>query len=71
VPSFCSWWNGALTANADLPGLLRTAAAVMSRRGCPLTEAHAALYRLLFDQGAAERHWSLREAELRRLRRSA
>jgi UDP-N-acetylglucosamine diphosphorylase/glucosamine-1-phosphate N-acetyltransferase len=71
VPAFASWWNGALADRADLPGLLQTAAAVMQRRGCTLTEAHAALYRALFDQTTAERRRVLREAEQRRLRRSA
>jgi UDP-N-acetylglucosamine diphosphorylase / glucose-1-phosphate thymidylyltransferase / UDP-N-acetylgalactosamine diphosphorylase / glucosamine-1-phosphate N-acetyltransferase / galactosamine-1-phosphate N-acetyltransferase len=71
LPSFTSWWNGALTDNADLPHLLATAATVMSRRGAALTPAHAALYRTLFEQTAAERRRALREAEQRRLRRGA
>ena len=71
VPSFCSWWNGTLIENADWPGLLKTAATVMQRRGCSFTPTHADFFRWLFEQSAAERHWSLREAELRRLRRSA
>jgi UDP-N-acetylglucosamine diphosphorylase/glucosamine-1-phosphate N-acetyltransferase len=71
VPSFASWWNGALVDNADLPRLLQTAVTVMSRRGVTLTPAHAALYRALFEQTAAERRRALWEAEQRRLRRGA
>jgi UDP-N-acetylglucosamine diphosphorylase/glucosamine-1-phosphate N-acetyltransferase len=71
VPAFASWWNGALTDRADLPRLLETAATVMRRRGVAFTEAHAALYRALVDATAAERRRVLREAEQRRLRRSA
>jgi UDP-N-acetylglucosamine diphosphorylase/glucosamine-1-phosphate N-acetyltransferase len=71
VPSFGSWWNGALAENGDVHGLLQTAAEVMRRRGRTLTEAHAALYRTLFEQTAADRRSALRDAEQRRLRRSA
>jgi UDP-N-acetylglucosamine diphosphorylase/glucosamine-1-phosphate N-acetyltransferase len=71
LPSFTSWWNGALAENSDLPGLLATAATVMGRRGAALTPAHAALYRMLFEQTAAERRRALRDAEGRRLRRGA
>lgn len=71
VPSFGSWWNGALAENGEVHCLLQTAAEVMRRRGHALTEAHAALYRTLFEHTAAERRRSLREAEQRRLRRSA
>jgi UDP-N-acetylglucosamine diphosphorylase/glucosamine-1-phosphate N-acetyltransferase len=71
LPSFGSWWEGALADRADLAALLRTAAEVMARRGQAFTEAHAALYRLLFEQTAAERRRAVREAELRALRRSA
>jgi UDP-N-acetylglucosamine diphosphorylase / glucose-1-phosphate thymidylyltransferase / UDP-N-acetylgalactosamine diphosphorylase / glucosamine-1-phosphate N-acetyltransferase / galactosamine-1-phosphate N-acetyltransferase len=71
IPSFGGWWNGALTENADLDGLLRTAATVMDRRGATLTEAHEHLYRHLYRQTGAERCLALYEAETRRLRRSA
>jgi UDP-N-acetylglucosamine diphosphorylase/glucosamine-1-phosphate N-acetyltransferase len=71
IPSFCSWWNGCLTASPNVPRLLQTAAEVMHRRGQLFTEVHASLYRTLFDQTAAERHRSLGDAEKRRLRRSA
>jgi UDP-N-acetylglucosamine diphosphorylase/glucosamine-1-phosphate N-acetyltransferase len=71
LPSFAGWWNGALTENADLPRLLATAATVMGRRGVTLMPAHAALYRTVFAQTAAERRRALREAEQRRPRRAA
>ncbi len=71
VPAFGTWWNGALADRADLPRLLQTAATVMRRRGCAFTEVHGALFRTLYDQTAAERRRAVREAEQRRLRRSA
>jgi hypothetical protein len=71
VPSFGAWWNGALTENADLDGVLRTGGTVMERRGALLTEAHERLYRHLFQETGAERRRALRDAETRRLRRSA
>jgi UDP-N-acetylglucosamine diphosphorylase/glucosamine-1-phosphate N-acetyltransferase len=71
VPSFGRWWNDALTDGTDLAALLRTAAEVMRRRQVVFTEAHAELYRTLFEQTAAERRRAMRDAELRALRRSA
>jgi UDP-N-acetylglucosamine diphosphorylase/glucosamine-1-phosphate N-acetyltransferase len=71
LPPFTSWWNGALTENGDLARLLATAATVMGRRGAALTSAHAALYRAVFEETAAERRRALREGEQRRLRRGA
>jgi UDP-N-acetylglucosamine diphosphorylase/glucosamine-1-phosphate N-acetyltransferase len=71
VPSFASWWNAALVDRADLDALVQTAAVVMSRRGRELTPAHETLYRALFEQSAAMRRQVVREAEARRLRRSA
>jgi UDP-N-acetylglucosamine diphosphorylase/glucosamine-1-phosphate N-acetyltransferase len=71
VPSFAACWNGVLAENADLPALLQTAAKVMRRRGHELTEAHGDLYRALLEQTSAGRRQALREAEARRLRRSA
>jgi UDP-N-acetylglucosamine diphosphorylase / glucose-1-phosphate thymidylyltransferase / UDP-N-acetylgalactosamine diphosphorylase / glucosamine-1-phosphate N-acetyltransferase / galactosamine-1-phosphate N-acetyltransferase len=70
-PCFCSWWNGGLGEQTDLAALLRTAAEVMRRRGSAFGEAHAALFRALFDQSAPERRRALLDAEQRRLRRSA
>ncbi len=71
IPSFASWWNEALTDRAEFAALLRTAAEVMRRRHAVFTETHAALYRTLFEQTAAERRRAVRDVELRRLRRSA
>ncbi len=71
VPSFASWWKEVLTDRADLTALLRTAAEVMRRRRVDFTETHAALYRTLFEQTAAERRRAVRDAERRALRRSA
>ncbi len=71
IPSFASWWKEALTDRADLPALLHTAAEVMRRRRVDFTQTHAALYHALFEQTAAERRRVVREAEWRRLRRSA
>jgi UDP-N-acetylglucosamine diphosphorylase/glucosamine-1-phosphate N-acetyltransferase len=71
LPPFTSWWNGSLRAADDVPGLLRTAAEVMRRRGAAFTEAHANLVRHLFDETAPRRGQALKEAEQRRLRRSA
>jgi UDP-N-acetylglucosamine diphosphorylase/glucosamine-1-phosphate N-acetyltransferase len=71
APSFTAVWNGTLVDNADLEALLSTAATVMQRRGRALTPAHAALYRGLCERTAAERRRAVREAEQRRLRRSA
>jgi UDP-N-acetylglucosamine diphosphorylase/glucosamine-1-phosphate N-acetyltransferase len=71
VPAFGSWWNGTLADRTDFPKLMDTAATMMRRRGQTFTETHAALYRALFDQTAPERRRVLREADQRRLRRSA
>lgn len=70
-PSFASWWKEVLTDRADFTSLLRTAGEVMRRRHVDFTETHAALYRTLFEQTAAERRRAVRDAERRALRRSA
>ncbi len=71
LPPFTSWWNGSLREESDLSQLERTAAQVMRRRGAAFTEAHANLVRHLFDETAGRRRQALKEAEQRRLRRSA
>ena len=71
LPSFASWWNGAIADRAEVAALLSTAATVMRRRGKEFTGVHAALNRTVFEQTAAERRRTVREAEVRRLRRSA
>jgi UDP-N-acetylglucosamine diphosphorylase/glucosamine-1-phosphate N-acetyltransferase len=71
IPSFTSWWNGALREIFTLEQLLATAEIAMSRRGVALTEAHRSRYADLLDETAAERRRLLRESEQRMLRRSA
>jgi UDP-N-acetylglucosamine diphosphorylase/glucosamine-1-phosphate N-acetyltransferase len=71
IPSFCAFWHGQMLEQADLPALFATATKVMGRRGCELTNIHAALYRDVFQHTAARRRQVLREGEQRRLRRSA
>jgi UDP-N-acetylglucosamine diphosphorylase / glucose-1-phosphate thymidylyltransferase / UDP-N-acetylgalactosamine diphosphorylase / glucosamine-1-phosphate N-acetyltransferase / galactosamine-1-phosphate N-acetyltransferase len=71
LPSFTSWWNGGLREATDLAGLLGTATEVMRRRGAAFTEAHTNLVRHLFEETAPRRRQALKEAEQRRLRRSA
>lgn len=71
VPSFGGVREGVLVENASLRALLETAGKVMSRRGVELTELHAELYRTVLAQTTVERQRALREAEQRRLRRSA
>jgi len=55
----------------DLGALLATARKVMARRDVVLTEAHVELYRGLLASTARERQRVLRDADQRRLRRSA
>jgi UDP-N-acetylglucosamine diphosphorylase/glucosamine-1-phosphate N-acetyltransferase len=71
VPSFAGVNSGALVENSDIDALLRTADKVMRRRGQTLTEAQRTLYRALVEQTASARRQAIREAEARRLRRSA
>jgi UDP-N-acetylglucosamine diphosphorylase/glucosamine-1-phosphate N-acetyltransferase len=71
IPSFCFWWKGALRENADLSQQLATAETVLQRRGAVFTDVHARFFRSLFYASADERRAALREAEQRRLRRSA
>jgi UDP-N-acetylglucosamine diphosphorylase/glucosamine-1-phosphate N-acetyltransferase len=71
IPSFASWWKEVLADRSDLTTLLHTAAEVMRRRHVDFTETHAALYRTLFEQTAAERRRAVRDSELRALRRIA
>jgi UDP-N-acetylglucosamine diphosphorylase/glucosamine-1-phosphate N-acetyltransferase len=71
IPSFCSCSNGTLADHGEMHRLLHTAGEVMRRRGKDLTEAHAVLYRTLHDETASERRRALREADQRRLRKSA
>lgn len=71
MPSFTSWWNNALSYNADLAALLETASTVMARRGQVLTDVHRDVYGGLFDLSATDRRRAIQDARLRGLRRSA
>ncbi len=71
VPSFVSWWNGALSEAFGFDALLATARVAMSRRDVTLGDEHVALYRALYNVTAVERKRALRDAEQRLLRRSA
>ncbi len=71
VPSFTSWWQGSLQANAELEKLLATARTVMQRRGCVLTLAHIDVYRHVCTATLPERRRILGEAAPQPWRRSA
>jgi UDP-N-acetylglucosamine diphosphorylase/glucosamine-1-phosphate N-acetyltransferase len=71
LPSFTSWWNGALREAFTLEQLLTTGEIAMRRRGATLTEALRTRYAGLFEETAHERRRALRESEQRALRRSA
>lgn len=71
LPPFSAVLGGAVIENDDVDGLLATARAAMSRRGRPLTAEQEAFYRRLFEQTMLDRNRALREAERRRVRRSA
>jgi UDP-N-acetylglucosamine diphosphorylase/glucosamine-1-phosphate N-acetyltransferase len=71
VPPFGTTAFDRLAERADVDAALLTAGAVMTRRGRALTPALAALYRRLHAATAGERRRAVREADRRRLRRSA
>lgn len=71
IPPFTAWWNGELRAADDIAALVQTASEVMRRRRATFTEVHAVLVRDIHEKTAPERRCALREAEQRRLRRSA
>lgn len=71
IPSFCSWWNGALRGNDDLPALFHTAHEVMRRRDDVCTDTHVDLFRALFRLTEAERQRVLRDEQQRPRRRAA
>ena len=70
IPSFCQVNYGVITERFDLRNLFATAATVMRRRGAELTETHKDCFFTLFEDTAALRRKTLRESEMRRLRRS-
>jgi UDP-N-acetylglucosamine diphosphorylase/glucosamine-1-phosphate N-acetyltransferase len=71
VPSFTSWWNGALREAFTLDQMLATAERAMQRRDVTMTDAHRVFYSGLFAETAAVRRRAMRENEQRSLRRSA
>jgi UDP-N-acetylglucosamine diphosphorylase / glucose-1-phosphate thymidylyltransferase / UDP-N-acetylgalactosamine diphosphorylase / glucosamine-1-phosphate N-acetyltransferase / galactosamine-1-phosphate N-acetyltransferase len=71
LPSFTSWWNGAMREAFALEELLATAEIAMERRGVTLSEEHRTLYTAIHHDTAQERRRALRESEQRALRRSA
>jgi UDP-N-acetylglucosamine diphosphorylase/glucosamine-1-phosphate N-acetyltransferase len=71
IPSFCTCADGQLQERRELWPLFQTAAAVLRRRDRELTAVHTDLYCTLYDQTADARRRLLREAEQKRLRRSA
>jgi UDP-N-acetylglucosamine diphosphorylase/glucosamine-1-phosphate N-acetyltransferase len=71
VPAFSRTVDGRLGEQPDLDGLLTTAGTVMGRRGIALSAAHAAAYRAVHAQTAPARRQAERDAEQRRLRKSA
>jgi UDP-N-acetylglucosamine diphosphorylase/glucosamine-1-phosphate N-acetyltransferase len=71
VPAFCTTSFDGLAPRGDLDSVLATAERVMRRRGCDLTPAHASVYRALYAATAGERRRALRDADVRRLRRTA
>lgn len=66
VPPFSMWSKGVLQESGNLAQLFATAAKVMARRGCTLTEAHIKLYQQLFDDSAFLRMRAFQDAERRR-----
>ncbi len=71
IPSFSQCLEGRVTYTDGFENLLKTAAAVMTRRGNQLTPAHEALYRAVFEETESERRAAILNAERRALRRSA
>jgi UDP-N-acetylglucosamine diphosphorylase/glucosamine-1-phosphate N-acetyltransferase len=71
LPSFTTWWNGALREAFTPEQLLATAETAMKRRGAVLTQAHRTRYLAMHAETAYERRRALRESEQRALRRSA
>jgi UDP-N-acetylglucosamine diphosphorylase/glucosamine-1-phosphate N-acetyltransferase len=71
VPSFCSWWNGAIVDRSSLSQFEEVAVQVMRRRGAAFTDDHATVIRFVHELSAPERERVPREAAMRMLRKSA
>ena len=70
IPSFCQAHQGQIQELWDLRKGFTTAARVMQRRGKALTEVHKDFYYDLFEATAERRQKTIRESDMRRLRRS-
>jgi UDP-N-acetylglucosamine diphosphorylase/glucosamine-1-phosphate N-acetyltransferase len=70
VPSFTQVQHGHVQELWDLHKVITTAARVMQRRGKTLTETHKNFYYDLFEVTSARRAKTIREGEVRRLRKS-
>ncbi len=70
VPSFCQVHYGQIREQADMRQLFTTAATVMQRRGETFTDVRRDFCYALFDQTAELRHSTIRDSEMRNLRRS-
>jgi UDP-N-acetylglucosamine diphosphorylase / glucose-1-phosphate thymidylyltransferase / UDP-N-acetylgalactosamine diphosphorylase / glucosamine-1-phosphate N-acetyltransferase / galactosamine-1-phosphate N-acetyltransferase len=71
VPSFSWVERGRITDQIELSALFATAVKAMERRGEEFDENLRALYLNLFEKTAVIRRQSVREAEIKQLRRSA
>jgi UDP-N-acetylglucosamine diphosphorylase/glucosamine-1-phosphate N-acetyltransferase len=70
VPPFCQVQHGELRELWDLRKVFHTASRVMQRRGKTLTEAHRDFYYDLFEATEKLRKKTLRDTEIRHLKRS-
>ena len=71
MPAFAVCSHNGLGDAADPVRAFATASVVMGRRGREFTPLHEALYRWVFEQTAAARRQAVRDADGRKLRRSA
>jgi UDP-N-acetylglucosamine diphosphorylase / glucose-1-phosphate thymidylyltransferase / UDP-N-acetylgalactosamine diphosphorylase / glucosamine-1-phosphate N-acetyltransferase / galactosamine-1-phosphate N-acetyltransferase len=71
IPSFTSWWNGALREAFTPNELFATAEIAMQRRGVTMRDTHGTLYWWLHDATSSERRRAVHESAQRALRRSA
>jgi UDP-N-acetylglucosamine diphosphorylase / glucose-1-phosphate thymidylyltransferase / UDP-N-acetylgalactosamine diphosphorylase / glucosamine-1-phosphate N-acetyltransferase / galactosamine-1-phosphate N-acetyltransferase len=69
IPGFCTADHGRVIDCPDPQPLFDAAERVTARRGEELTATHRAVFKALFDRGAAHRRTAVHEAELGRLRR--
>jgi UDP-N-acetylglucosamine diphosphorylase/glucosamine-1-phosphate N-acetyltransferase len=70
IPSFCLVQHGQLQEQWDLRKLFHTAGRAMQRRGKELTEVHRDFYYGLFDATTSWRQRTIRDEEVRRMRKS-